>query len=209
MVTRSRCRTARSARSAAGDRTTGRCRRRCRRFHPRRTSAIGSQLMRHFLSVAVTHLPASMRTPSALMLLVSPPGFSLALPPPAPRARGPAVPSSSGVTEDAQQDAAPAGERLADNDVQRDHGPRRRRRRARLPRRPVRTSMGRTATSRSRGAIEGSELESPRPRYLASSGRCTAARMQDVRQAAARTLPLMFLQAAPRWAPLATSALPG
>ena len=124
--------------------------------------------MRHFLSVAVTHLAASMRTPSALMLLVSPPGFSLALPSSLPRARGTAVSSSSGVTEDAQQDATPAGERLADNDVQRDHGPRRRRRRARLPRRPVRTRMGRTATSRSRGAIEGSELESPRPRYLAS-----------------------------------------
>src|SRR5262249_32379410 len=65
-----------------------------------------------------------------------------------------------------------------DDDVQRDHSPRRRG--ARHPCGPVRPRRGRTVTSRSGGAIEGEDIPPPCPRYVrrgptvadASSGRC-------------------------------------
>ncbi len=129
--------------------------------------------MRHFFRISVAHLAPGMRTPSAPAPLVPPPRLSLARPTTVPRALRPAVPRASDVTHRAQKDGSAALRSLADDDVQRDHGPRRRRR-ARLPRGPVPTRMGRTATSRSRGAIEGPEPQSPGPRYLGVAGRCTA-----------------------------------
>lgn len=81
--------------------------------------------MRHYFPDSIAHLAARVRATSSA-LLVSPSGFSLARTPPVPCALGLAVSRPSDVAERAQQDEAPAVRSLADNDVQRDHGPRRR-----------------------------------------------------------------------------------
>ena len=138
---------------------------RCRRLHPRRICRNPSQLMRHFLSQqAVSLLAHRVQPPPSEAPLVAPPSFAL------PRAAGPsrtsptAIPRSGHVTRRAQRDRPAASRVPTDDDMQCDHGPRRRE--ARHPRGPVRPKMGRTATSRSAGAIEDPELPSPCPRYV-------------------------------------------
>jgi len=95
--------------------------------------------MRHYFSVAVALLASGMCV-SPVPLLVFPPGRTLALSTTEPCALAPAVPGSNDVAQRAQKDGVPAVGCLTDDDVQPDHGPHRRRR-ARLPRGPVRTRM--------------------------------------------------------------------
>lgn len=96
--------------------------------------------MRHYFSVAVAPLPACVRAPPAPLMLVFPPGRALALSTTQPCALATAVPRANDVAQRAQENGATAVGGLTDDDVQRDHGPRRRRG-ARLPRGPVRTRM--------------------------------------------------------------------
>jgi hypothetical protein len=121
--------------------------------------------MRHFLSpYAVQPLAHRVHPPTSTALLVSLPTHPLPSSSRPPCARPIAAPSSRHIARRAQRHR-PATPRVStEDDVQRDHGPRRRE--ARHPRGPVRPRMGRTATSRSAGAIEGAEVQAPRPRYV-------------------------------------------
>jgi hypothetical protein len=112
--------------------------------------------MRHVLAqLAVSPLAQRVQQPAPPALLVLPSRCALPASPRSSRARWPAVPPPRHVAHRAQRDGAPAVRVPANDDVQRDHGPRRRG--ARHPRGPVRPKTGRSATSRSGGAIEGTE----------------------------------------------------
>jgi len=111
--------------------------------------------MRHFHSQPVSQLAQRMHPSPTLAPLVALACDPLATPAGSSRALPTAVPSSRNVTYRAQRELPAAARIPTGNEVQREHGPRRRH--ARHPRGPVRPKMGRTATSRSRGAIEGTE----------------------------------------------------
>ena len=111
--------------------------------------------MRHFLALPVSLLPHRVHPPTASAPLVALARDPLAVASRAPRTRPPAVLRSRHVTRQAQRHRSAASRVPTDDDVQRDHGPLRCQ--ARHPRGPVRPKTGRTATSRSGGAIEGTE----------------------------------------------------
>lgn len=111
--------------------------------------------MRHFLALPVSLLPHRVHPPTASAPLVALARGPLAVAPRVPRTRPPAVLRSRHVTRQAQRHRPAASRVPTDDDVQRDHGPLRCQ--ARHPRGPVRPKTGRTATSRSGGAIEGTE----------------------------------------------------
>jgi hypothetical protein len=112
--------------------------------------------MRHFLSLQpVPQLALRVHPSPPTAPLVALPRDPLPTPPSSSRALPLAVPNARHVAHRAQRERTTAARVPTDDDVQRDHGPRRRE--ARHPRGPVRPKTGRTATSRSRGAIEGTE----------------------------------------------------
>jgi hypothetical protein len=111
--------------------------------------------MRHFLALPVSLLPHRVHPSTASAPLVALARDPLAVASRAPRTRPPAVLRSRHVTRQAQRHHPAASRVPTDDDVQRDHGPLRCQ--ARHPRGPVRPKTGRTATSRSGGAIEGTE----------------------------------------------------
>lgn len=115
--------------------------------------------MRHFLSQhAVSPLAHRVHPTASPASLVPLRRDALSASSRSPGALRIAVPSARDATAHrAQRERAVAPRIPTDDDVQRDHGPRRRD--ARHPRGPVRPRMGRTATSRSRGAIEGTEFQ--------------------------------------------------
>ena len=84
--------------------------------------------MRHYFSSPVAQLSSGVRAATTPPLLIAPPGLALARAPGAARALAPAVARASDVTHRAQEDGTPAAGILTADDVQRDHGPRRRRR---------------------------------------------------------------------------------
>jgi hypothetical protein len=142
--------------------------------------------MRHFLAPLAVPLLAQRvqpsASPAALVLLARPP-----LPTPArpPCTCSAAVPRTWHVTRRAQRQRPAASGVPTDDDVQRDHGPRRRG--ARHPRGPVRPRTGRSVDSRSGGAIEGTEGPASVSSLCASSAdstRCRRPRPLRVRRGA-------------------------
>jgi hypothetical protein len=112
--------------------------------------------MRHFLApLAVPLLAQRVQPPASPAALV--PMARAPLPAPArpPCTCSAAVPCPWHVTRRAQRERPAAPRVPTDDDVQRDHGPRRRG--TRHPRGPVRPRTGRSVDSRSGGAIEGTE----------------------------------------------------
>jgi hypothetical protein len=122
-------------------------------------------VMRHFLApLAVPLLAQRVQPPASPAALV--PMSRAPLPAPArpPCTCSAAVPRPCHVTPSAQRERPAASGVPTDDDVQRDHGPRRRG--TRHPRGPVRPRTGRSVDSRSGGAIEGPEVPAPCPRYV-------------------------------------------
>lgn len=155
--------------------------RRGRRVHPARDHAIGSRLMRHFLSgPKPRHVPSLAQRvppPAAPAALVARPALELPRPTGGLPALPPAVARLLEVAQLAEEHRSPAGGGSADDDMQRDHGP------------PPGTEgldfhedlcdqeRVEPRTSRSRGTTEGSEVMAPGPRYFGvRDPSCTAPR---------------------------------
>jgi hypothetical protein len=130
--------------------------------------------MRHFLSLqSVSQLAHRVHPSPTSTLLVALACVPLPIATRSSRTRLPAVPRSRHIARHAQRDRPAASWIPTDDDVQCDHGPRRRE--ARHPRGPVRPKTGRTVTSRSSGAIEGTEVPASVSSLCAScadSSRC-------------------------------------
>jgi hypothetical protein len=151
--------------------------------------------MRHFLSQrAVALLAHRVHSPTSSAPLVLPTRGSLPCAPLPPRALRPAVPRLPDVAHRAQHHHEATPGAPTDDDVQRDHGPARRD--ARHPRGPVRPRMGRTATSRSSGAIEGAEVQAPRPRYM-----CVTVSVTDRAATMPRAVVTVLTFTATAWSP--------
>ena len=132
--------------------------------------------MRHFLPHPVPPLAERVPPAPTPALLVPPPGLELPRPAPTLGTRAPAVAGPLDVAQRAQQQCSPALGRLAADDVKRDHGPPPTPRDSTSARTCATNRVSSRVTSRSRGAIEGSEVNAPGPRYLRRCCWCIATR---------------------------------